>query len=528
MGQFLNPGNEAFREMRNARIYVDKTGVIEYTNQVLGTPQKYICNSRPRRFGKSYTADMLTAYYSRGCDSRDLFCGLSVEKTGEFGIHINQYDVIHLDIQWFLTTVDDQNDIISYISESVLEELRQEFTSVSLDGVTSLPFALSKIYAETGKKFVIIVDEWDVLIRDDAGQKQIQESYINFLRGLFKGSEPTKYIQLAWLTGILPIKKLKTQSALNNFDEYTMLESGPMTPYIGFTEKEVKQLCTDFHRDFSRVKQWYDGYLLDGEAVYNPRAVVGVMLTGKYKSYWSATGTYETILPLIKMDFKGLKASIIEMLSGSSVPVDTRTFQNDTTHFSSRDDVITYLIHLGYIGYEQERQTAFIPNEEIRQELTVATESAGWDDFIGYQQESQKLLDDTLNMKEEEVAEELEKIHREYASSIAYHDENSLSNVLTVGYLSSMRYYFRPIREFPTGRGFADFVYLPKPEYLEQYPALVIELKWNKSAQTALNQIREKQYPSSIQAYTGNILLVGINYDRKTKKHSCRIEQVEK
>ena len=345
---------------------------------------------------------------------------------------------------------------------------------------------------------------------------------------MFKGSEPTKYIALAFLTGILPIKKLKTQSALNNFDEFTMLGAGQMASYIGFTEAEVKVLAGRYRQNYDKVKKWYDGYRMNGYQIYNPQAVVSVMLRGEFKSYWSETASYEAVVPLINMDFDGLRSAVIEMLSGDSVAVDVTTFQNDMTSFSCRDDVLTYLIHLGYLAYDQTDRRAFVPNEEIRQELSKAVRRKKWSEMLTFSKNSEELLEATLDLDAPAVAEGIEKIHMKYASAIQYHNENSLSSVLTIGYLSTMQYYFKPVRELPTGRGFADFVYIPKPEYRADYPALVVELKWNQKAQTALQQIKEKQYPESILEYTGDLLLVGISYDKKTKKHECVIEEYPK
>lgn len=528
MGRFVNPGNGAFQVALNSEIYVDKTGLIAYTNRVMNSLQGYICNSRPRRFGKSITANMLTAYYGRGCDSEKMFSGLEISKRLDFKKHLNKYDVIHLDIQWCLEPAGGAERVVSYIMEKTIEELREYYPEELPKGIVSLPEALSKINAATGNKFVVIIDEWDVLIRDEAANTKVQEAYINFLRAMFKGTEPTKYIQLAYLTGILPIKKEKTQSALNNFDEFTMIEAANLAEYIGFTEEEVKSLCEKYGKDFEKVKKWYDGYLLEEYQVYNPKAVVSTLLKGKFRSYWSETGSYEAIVPLINMDFDGLKAAIIEMLSGACVKVNTAMFKNDTVSFKSRDDVLTYLIHLGYLAYNQVDETAFIPNEEIRQELTIATKSTRWNELITFQMESESLLDATLRMDGEAVAKGIEKIHMDYASSIQYNNENSLSSVLAIAYLSSMQYYFKPIRELPVGRGFADFVFIPKPEYKKYYPAIVAELKWDKAVQTAIKQIKDRRYPDSITDYTGEILLTGISYDPKSKKHDCKIEKYEK
>jgi hypothetical protein len=528
MGRFVNPDNSAFGVALNSEIYVDKTDLIEYTNSVLGTKQGYICNSRPRRFGKSITADMLTAYYSKGCDSQEMFSRYSIGKKKGFREHLNKYDVIHIDIQWFLSNVSNVDEIVPYINKCVVGELVCIYPDVLTSSVESISDALSIIKEKTGHKFIVIFDEWDVIIRDEAMNKNVQEEYINFLRGMFKGTEPTKYIQLAYLTGILPIKKIKTESALNNFEEFTMVNAKAFARYIGFTDDEVKTLCKQYNRDYTQVKRWYDGYLLGEYEVYNPKAVIEVIRWNQFQSYWSETGTYEAIVPLINMDFDGLKTDIIKMISGASIEVNTKTFQNDVVNFKNKDDVLTYLIHLGYLGYNPVNKTAFVPNEEIRQELNAATNSTKWNEFIGLQQASMDLLDSTLDMECDEVGMAIEKIHSEYVSSIQYNNENSLSSVITIAYLAAMQYYFKPIREFPTGRGFADFIFIPRPEYVNEYPALVVELKWNKSAQTAIDQIKERKYVSSICSYTGEILLVGISYDKKTKKHQCLIEKLDK
>ena len=525
MGMFVNPDNLAFQAALNARIYVDKSGILNYTNSVLGSTDAFICNSRPRRFGKSVTANMLTAYYSKGCDSEEMFSRLEISQAKDFRKHLNQYDVIHWDIQWCMGPANGPEKVVSYISENTISELREYYPDVLPEENHSLAETLARINTVTGRKFIVIIDEWDVLIRDEATKEDIQNEYIRFLRGIFKGTEPTKYIQLAYLTGILPIKKEKTQSALNNFDEFTMVSPSILAQYIGFTEAEVQKLSNKYHKDFDKVKKWYDGYLLKDYQVYNPRAVVSVMLKGEYKSYWSETASYEAIVPFINMNYDGLKTAIIEMLSGSSVKVNTATFKNDTVNIQSKDDVLTYMIHLGYLGYDQTEKIAFVPNEEIRQELTNAVKSKSWNEMLMFQQESETLLDATLDMDNETVAAQIEKIHNEYASVIRYHDENSLSSVLTIAYLGTIQYYFKPVREFPTGRGFADFIFVPKPEYKSAYPALVVELKWNQKAQTAIQQIKDRKYPSSISDYTGDILLVGINYDKKSKKHQCIIEK---
>ena len=525
MGMFVNPDNSAFQRALNSKIYVDKTGLLEELNAFIDTEQCCVCNSRPRRFGKSITANMLTAYYSCGCDSEELFARTAISKTKDFKKHLNQYDVIRLDIQWFLVPSKPIETVVQRIEESVMTELREYYPEEIQNQNLSLAEGLSCINEATGKRFVVIIDEWDVLIREEAEDTRVQQEYINFLRTLFKGSHPTEFLHLAYLTGILPIKKVKTQSALNNFYEFSMLSAKTMAPYIGFTEDEVKGLCEQYHQNFEEVKCWYDGYQLGNLHVYNPNAVVNLMLWGQFQSYWSQTGTYESILPLINMNFDGLKTAIIEMLSGASVKVKTTSFQNDMVTFKNKNDVLTALIHLGYLAYNQDKGTAFIPNEEIRIEFEEALEEIKWNELLNFQRESKELLEATLDMDSDTVAEKIEKIHTQFASTIQYNDENSLSSVLSIAYLSAMQYYFMPVREFSTRRGFADYVFLPKPEYAEEMPALLVELKWNKKATATIQQIKEKNYVPAVANYTGNILLVGIVYDKKTKVHECEIEE---
>lgn len=526
MGRFVNPSNSAFQVALNSQIYIDKTALLAYTNSVLNTDQAMICNSRPRRFGKSVTANMLVAYYSKACDSEGMFQNLQISQASSFKKHLNKHDVIYFDVQWCLAPARSVKNVVAYIEQNILAELREAYPDILAAEITSLSEALSYINDRTGKKFIIIIDEWDVLIRDEAMNHTIQEDYISFLRGLFKGAEPTKYLSLAYLTGILPIKKLKTQSALNNFDEFTMLAPDIFAPYVGFTEAEVKILCKQYKKSFADVKRWYDGYLLGTEHVYNPKAVVSYMLRGVFRSYWSQTGTYESIVPLLNMNFDGLKAAIMMMLAGEPCRVKTKSYQNDMVTFKNKDDVLTLLIHLGYLAYNQHTQEAYVPNEEIRSELVDAVEENHWDEFMRLNSFSNDILDATLAKDAKTVAEKIEELHMEYTSVIQYNNENSLSCILTLAYLSAMKYYFKPLRELPLGRGFADFVFIPRAEYVQQLPALLIELKWNNDAKTAIEQIKQKQYPVSLKQYVGDILLVGINYDKKTKKHECLIESL--
>ena len=432
MGTYLNPGNALFRIALNSQIFVDKSRLIEVTNRCAGTMQRFICVSRPRRFGKSMAADMLAAYYQRGEDSDTLFQTLKIADCASYAVHRNKYDVIKVNMQEFLSATQSVEEMLDMLRKYLLFDLQEAFSGVRLRDEQNLVQVMKDIYAATGHSFVILIDEWDCLFREYQNDKEAQKKYLDFLRAWLKDKE---YVALAYMTGILPIKKLKTQSALNNFEEFTMLDAGRMAPYVGFTEEEVHDLCDRYGQIYEQVKLWYDGYSLEGYQVYNPKAVVSLMLNGKYKSYWSNTGSYEAIVPLINMNFDGLRAAIIEMMSGAAVDVDVTSFQNDTVSFANRDDVLTYLIHLGYLAYDQDREQVFIPNEEIRHELNNAVKRNKWNEMITFQKESADLLDATLDMDEKAVADGIERIHQEYSTLIHYNYENSLSSVLTIEYL---------------------------------------------------------------------------------------------
>ena len=523
MGVYLNPGNDKFYKAINSEIYVDKTELIQYTNRVFNTMQQNVCVSRPRRFGKSMTANMLAAYYSRGCQSEKLFDGLKIKEDSSFSKYLNKYNVFFINMQEFLSRSKTVEKMVLRLNRILMRDLKQEYPDVDYFDEEDLAESMQDVYQQTGCPFVIIIDEWDCIFREYKSDKEAQEQYLDFLRDFLKDKS---YIHLAYMTGILPVKKYGTHSALNMFDEFSMIYAGPLAKFVGFTETEVRELCEKYHMDMREIREWYDGYRFENcEPVYNPRSVVNGMLFGSIRNYWNMTESFEALQTYIDMNFEGLKDDILSMLAGEHIPVNTGNFTNDMTTFRDENDVLTLLIHLGYLGYDQDTHSAFVPNEEIRQELAKAVKRKKWNEFLTFQQESSELLDATLDMDTDTVARSIEKIHNEYASAIQYNNENSLSSILSIGYLSTMRYYFKPIREFPAGRGFADFVYLPKPEYSRDYPALVVELKWNQNAQTAIRQIKNRQYPEAVANYTDNILLVGISYDKKQKTHNCVIEK---
>lgn len=524
MGIYVNPGNTAFQEAVNSMIYIDKTKLISYTNFVLNTRQKHLCVSRPRRFGKSMAADMLVAYYSKGCDSGQLFAGRNIETDKTFAAHLNQHNVIRLDIQRFLESEHDFNTFISEIEHRITAELAKEFSQYEdFDPDVRLKTALDQIFSHTKTGFIFIIDEWDCVFRLARDHTDCQQKYLNFLRGLFKGSD---YVEMAYMTGILPIKKYGDHSAINIFDEYSMIDPKNLGEYFGFTSEEVRNQCQIHSVDYGEAEKWYDGYQMGHFSIYNPKSVSDLLMWKKFKSYWTGTETYEALKIYIDRNFDGLKEAIIGMLGSSRCKIDPSTFQNDMTTFHSKDDILTLLVHLGYLTYDEDSSQVFIPNQEVAQEFLRAVKTGGWDGLTAALERSESLLKSTWALDGNAVSRGLSAIHNETSSLIKYNNENSLTCTILIAYYSAKTYYMNPVMELPTGKGFADVVYLPKPS--TDKPALVVELKWNKSAQGAVRQIKDKQYASWIEGYTGEILLVGINYDKKKKEHTCMIERYEK
>lgn len=532
MGLYLNPGNESFAKLVQSGSYVDKTGLISYMNRCINKEKNRIASSRPRRFGKTIAVRMLTAYYSRNCDSKKIFDELEIAKDKSFEKHLNQYDVIRLDIQWMKTSAIQEikkgnvTDIISYIHQEVIRELREAYPEYVNQDAVSLPKVLAEINVKTKKQFVIIIDEWDCVFREDKDNQALQNNYIDFLRGLFKGSAADEFVKLAYITGILPIKKYGTQSALNNFRELTMTAPGGIAKYIGFTEAEVRALCKEHDMPFAEMEKWYDGYYLNRVGhVYSPNSVMEAIDNEEFQNYWSKTETYESLKVYIEMDFDGLKQCIVEMLGGARIKIEVDSFQNDMTTFHCADDVLTLLIHLGYLAYDSKTEEAFIPNEEVRSAFILAIRNRGWDEVYKAIENSEKLLKATIKMDEDTVARMIQNVHMQNSSSLVYNSEVSLASIIQVAYYTAAKDYTL-IRELPTGEGFADMVFLPKRG--SKNPALIVELKWDKSAVGAVTQIKNKNYTAALEEYKGNLLLVGINYDKKTKEHQCRIERYEK
>ena len=522
MGIYVNPGNQAFAEIAD-QDYVDKTSLIGLINKTIGRKNKLTCVSRPRRFGKSYAAKMLTAYYDCECDSHALFDHRRIARTKEYQQFLNQYNVIYLDVTGFISEARRLQESLKAVPVWIVDAIQDELPK-EIEGKT-LNNRLLRFVETSGRLVIFIIDEWDAMIREAKDDPAAQDAYLNLLRGWFKNSNFTpKAIAAAYITGILPIKKDGTQSAISDFQEYTILNPGPFAGVTGFSESEVKRICKRNKMSFEDVKAWYDGYVLTGStSIYNPYSVMKAMEVKECQSFWGKTSAAEGLTDYIKRDFDGLQETVANLMAGSEVEVHTDGFQNDLERFGSRDDILTLLIHLGYLTYDSLQKTAHIPNEEVRREFrNFLTNDDMGEHWLRLMKRSDQILDDTIHFRPDEIASALEEIRTEQYAPQYYNNEQALRAIIKYAYLSAIGKYVR-LEELPSGKGLADVVFIPAKG--SKLPVLLIELKWNKTAGGAIAQIRENGYTTALKPFSGRILLCGINYDAKTGKYTCRIEK---
>lgn len=526
MGIYLNPRNDGYQITLNTDTFVDKSMLIKYTNELVSTEKRFVCVSRPRRFGKSVNLNMLSAYYSKGCDSREMFSSLKIAKTSDWDKCLNKYNVIYINMQEFLSNSDSMDELLDLLKRSLLWELTDVFSEVRFFNDKKLTRTMLDIYNKEKTPFVILIDEWDCVFREHRDNKEAQEKYLDFIRDWLKDKI---YVALAYMTGILPIKKYGTHSALNMFDEYSMVDSGNIADCTGFTETEVESLCVKYGMDIEQMRYWYDGYQLnDNVHLYCPRSVVSSISRKRFDNYWSRTETFEALSKFISFDFDGLNDAVSFLLSGERVAVDIRSFQNDMYSMKRMDDILTLLIHLGYLGYLFDTKEAYIPNKEVFDEfVTAMTVEGKWKKCIEAVQQSKELLDLTVRGKADEVAERIERIHREGCDPKHYNNEQALRYTVLIAYFYAREKY-TVIQEMPSGNGFADILLMPNFQNPTGIP-IIIELKWDKSADSAIKQIKDRHYPDVVKDYD-RMLLVGINYDRDStdKKHECFIEEYKR
>ena len=398
MGTYLNPGKQSYEMAVNSEIFVDKTEMIRYLNAVINTQQRFVSVSRPRRFGKTMAADMICAYYDREADSRELFAKRKLsgcapaqvaDKEIAWDEYLGRFDVLRLVMTKLFKKGNSVSKSLERLQQMVVRDIKKTYPDVEYFDEGDLIQTIEDVYSENNRQLVVVIDEWDAVFRERQSDKDGQTEYLDFLRDLMKDNQ---HIALAYMTGILPIKKYGKHSALNMFTEYSMTNPRQLASYTGFTEEEVRILCEKYKMDYDDISNWYDGYVISdripteerdayrkGEyegykvSIYSPLSVVESMTTGQIKNYWNKTETYEALAEYIRKDYDGLKDAVALLMDGGRLKIDTSTYQNDMTTFHGRDDVLSLLIHLGYLGYDDETSKVFIPNREILDEFKTST-----------------------------------------------------------------------------------------------------------------------------------------------------------
>ncbi len=547
MGNILNPDNTDFVMVANPtqdEIYVDKTDFISEMNKRLRQQSRFICFTRPRRFGKTITAQMISAYYSKGCDSKELFDRFKISSEPSYTEHLNKYNVIYIDMngiyEEFLRSKNKETiqDIVDYLLYKTVKELRSE--KIFLDIISNdpdldddnLPQIISEINAQTGEQFVFIMDEWDLIYREYGDNEILQKKFIDLLRGLFKNTYCQKAFALVYLTGILPIKKYNSESALNNFREYNMLRPKPYEKFFGFTEEETEQIAKDHNNlpPFSELKQWYDGYNLNGTSILNPNSVACAIKDEECQSYWTNTAAFTPLMSLIEMNLDGFKEDLLKLLAGEKVTFSATTFQNDMVNICNKNDAFSLLVCLGYLAcikkpFSNLDLLAYIPNQEISSVLRDLITNQNWFPQIELVRRSEELYKATIAKDGNRVAQIIDDIHNgPHVSALTYNSEAALSYCVLFGYSWTLLNTYNTFRELDSGKGFVDIAYVPLDS---RNPVLIIELKYDVSTEAALDQIRNKNYAKDLASRYPNVLLVAINYDSKTKEHGCAIETYE-
>jgi hypothetical protein len=521
MGAYINLGNAGFQSVINGE-YVDKSGLISIVNSTLFTERRFSCVSRSRRFGKSVAAKMLNAYYDHSCDSRHLFADLDIAQDPSFEKHLNKYPVIFLDLTNFTTRFKDDS-IMEHVQKELKADIHEAYPDVPVKDDDDLMAYLIRVTESTQQPFIFIIDEWDAICREFKAGSHAMDDFVSWLRRMFKGSNSPQVFAGVYMTGILPIKKYKTESALNNFIEYSMVEPVDMAPYFGFTKEEVKDLAEKHSMDFDELEKWYDGYQIgDEQSIFNPNSVMQALRSRRCRSFWAATGSYDAVSHYISMNYEGLKDDIVRMLAGEHCAVEPTGFQNDMSVIHSKDDVLTVLIHLGYLSYDWKESECYIPNREVAGEMVNAVKMNNWNHVAAAIEKSKQLLQATLRGDADAVARGVDAAHDENTSILSYNDENSLACVLSIAYYYASNDYIIH-RELATGKGFADLVLIPRKNV--DKPAIVIELKYDKAVDTAIEQIKRKEYLAKVAQHTDNLLLVGITYNMTSKQHDCCIEK---
>ena len=517
--RYLNTNKqfENYKELVNEEYFVDKSMIIKMLNEKISTKSKYICITRPRRFGKSSIADMLGAYYSKAVESKAIFDKLKINVCKSYEENLNKYNVINISFNSISDRGNTYDDYIKMIKTTLVNDIVEMYPYIKPEKY----FTISDMLYDTKEKFVFIFDEWDYIFNNNLFQEN-QNDFLEFLRNLLK-DEP--YVAMCYMTGVLPIKKYSSGSALNMFDEFTFLKDRKYGKYFGFTEDEIKSLCKKSgEMEFSELEKWYNGYYTaKGIKVYNPRSVVKALRNCHCESYWTNTGAMDEVAKYLKYNTLEIRDDVIKMVSGEEIDlIIDEEFRAGQREPKTKEEIYSAMIVLGFLSYHDGYLK--IPNKELMKEFEKALRDKSFGYVSQIIENSRKMLKATVNGDTATVESILHDIHNSEIPILQYNDENSLSCVLTLAYLSA-RDTYRIEREEKTGKGYADFTFHPRRK---NDTAFIVELKKDEHVDIAINQIKKKEYIEKFKKENEDkkILAVAICYNSKDKEHICKIEEI--
>lgn len=536
MGMFLNskaPFQE-YEKRRKKKYFVDKTALLEEILPLCELEEPYLCFTRPRRFGKSVMAYMMVAFFEKGVNAKPIFDGLHISHSEYYTKYLNQYHVIFIDFSRTPRKCTTYEQYIDRIEDGINEDLMKVYPDMDIDINDSVPDVLLRITEETQDKFIFVMDEWDAVFHMDFISEENRKQYLLFLKNLLKNQS---YVECAYMTGVLPISKYSSGSELNMFVEYDMTTTNRFSEYFGFLNCEVDALFERYKKENKNptikrddLRIWYDGYYtVSGEKIYNPRSIVCALADNQIRSYWTSSGPYDEIFYYVKHNIKEIRDDLVLMISGEGIRTRIEEYAAASMELKSKSEIYSAMVVYGLLTYKDGR--VYIPNREIMEQfnrLLLEKESLGY--VYRLARESEKMLRATLQKDTKTMAEILEFAHDTESPVLSYNSEIELSSVVNLVYLAA-RDAYRIEREDKAGKGYVDFIFYPEQK---EDDAIILELKVNDTPEHAIAQIKEKKYQLRFLGklgekpkYTGKILAVGISYDKESKKHFCKVEELK-
>ena len=521
MAYFLNNNfkNNEFELAANDKFFVDKTSLIEKINSLIGIKDRFVCITRPRRFGKTLNAMMLASYYSKNADFKKLFDKLEVSKSESYLAHLNKHNVIYMTLNQIPNTSCTYEEFIERYTSFLLKDLEKFCPEIEINEKMLLSDVFEQIYQKRGNGFIFIIDEWDYIFNNNLFSEDDRKAFLEFLKDLLKDRP---YVELAYMTGVLPIAKYSSGSALNMFLEFNIMNDHMYDEYFGFTNEEVEGLHKKQNKvSMDSLKEWYNGYYTcNNLQIYNPRSVTNALRQGVCQSYWTNTGPMDEISYYIENNVEEVRNDIVQMVSGIPVNIHLEGYSAEQINLNTRDEILSAMTVYGFLSYHDEMLA--IPNKELRMKFDYALKNHQMGAVSELVLKSNEMLKATLKKDTETMEKLIQEAHDINIPVIKYNDENSLACIVTLVYLSA-RSKYKIVREMPAGIGFADFIFYPNDK---SKPAFILELKKNSTPDEALKQIEEKRYAMALKDYTGQKLAVGISYDEKLKRHSVKVEDI--